>query len=622
MALLDSLNPAQLQAVTSESETILTLAGAGSGKTRVLTHRIGHLVNNRVGTSNMLALTFTRLAAKEMKERLIALIGEDMTKKLFCGTFHSFCVKVLREWGHMVGVEPNFTIYDEEDRKAIIETIISDFKFKNVKVFDVFRYLCQWGKALFMLGDSGKVINEYLYQLKQNNALDMDMLLHKTNDLFNIDMVRSYYRNIYHYVFVDEYQDTSNTQVSIIKSLQPENIFVVGDDFQSIYGWRGANVQNILLFNSSINYPDAETIKLEHNYRSTTQIVEAANNLISYNESQTEKTLITQKEGEPISFATYEDEILEAQGVAEIIRELSFENLFNLYYKDFAILSRTNHQLITAKTVLDRAGIPCQLVNNQGDIFKKTAVREILTYMTAAHNPSDNVAVRKAFRIPEPRATVLDMERWELQALDAELPLMDVFEHSDHSGAQEFTKLINDIRCIMKSDFQDVEHIFQCIIEILGMEKYLSDRGLTNRIEQMDEAYNRILKWQGIQKELGEDYGYDTFLRYLNTRDIQEKLVQEDINAVKLLTVHAAKGLEFPVVFLVGLNQGVFPAGKAEDMEEERRLMYVAITRAKERLHVSNSKVRSQWGGEKVICEPSQFLREIREKRAAAGAAS
>ena len=609
MALLDGLNPAQLQAVTSESPTILTLAGAGSGKTRVLTHRIAHLVQNRVSTTNMLALTFTRLAAKEMKERLVGLIGEDMTRKLFCGTFHSFCVKVIREWGHLVGVEPNFTIYDEEDKQAIIEAIIRDFKYKNVKLFDVFRHLAQWDKALFILGDTGKVISEYIFRLKQNNALDLDMLLHRTNDLFEIGQVRDYYRNVYRYAFVDEYQDTSNTQNSIIKGLEPDNLFVVGDDFQAIYGWRGANVQNILLFNSSINYPDAEVVKLEQNYRSTAQIVRAANNLISHNESQTEKTLIAQKEGDPVSCTVSNDEEQETTGVAAVIKDLGIDN-----FSDVAVLARTNRQLQTVKSILEREGIPCQLVNNQDDVFKKKAVRDVLNYISAALNPANNVLARKAFSIPEPRATALDMERWELKALDAELPLMDILEHSDHPGAQEFTALIRSIRDVMANECQDAEHIFTRTIEILDMEEYLSAGGLFNRVEQVKMVQERILKWQAVQHELGEDTSYSTFLRYLNTRDIQEKLVQEKVNAVKLLTIHAAKGLEFPVVFLVGMNQGVFPAGQAADMEEERRLMYVAVTRAKDRLYLSRTNVRSQWGGKQVICEESQFLGEMKRR--------
>lgn len=605
MALLDGLNPAQLQAVTSESKTILTLAGAGSGKTRVLTHHIAYQVQNRVSTSNMLALTFTRLAAKEMKERLTALIGEDLAKNLFCGTFHSFCVKVIREWGHLVGIEPNFTIYDEDDRRAIIEAIIRDFKFKNVKVLDVFKYIAQWDKALFLLDDTGKVISEYLYQLKQNNALDFDMLIHRANDLLEKNQVREYYRNIYRYVFVDEFQDTSSSQDHIIQKLSPEHLFVVGDDYQGIYGWRGANIYNILNFN--VINQNVETIKLEQNYRSTTQIIEAANNLISYNVDQTEKTLVAQRNGEPISYMVYDDEIVEAQSIASTIREMEIEN-----FSDVAILARTNNQLMTAKLVIERAGIPCQIINNQDDVFKKQSVHDVLIYISAAHNPTDNISVRRAFQIPESRATALDVEKWELKALDAELPLMDILQHSNHSGAQEFSHLITIVKMEMAGENQDAAHIFDYTIEVLKLKEYLSERNLHNRIEQLNEAYERIIKWQEIQQELGLNYDYDTFLRYLNTRDIQEKLVQENVNAVKLLTVHAAKGLEFPVVFLVGMNQGVFPSSRAVNMEEERRLMYVAITRAKDLLHVSWSKMRSLWGGKQTICEPSQFLLEMR----------
>jgi len=604
--LLDGLNEQQAQAVTSDSPVILTLAGAGSGKTRVLTHRIAHLVENRVSTSNMLALTFTRLAAKEMKERLIRLIGENNAKKLFCGTFHSFCVKVLREWGNLINIEPNFTIYDEEDRRAIVEAIISEFKFKKVKVSDVLKHLGQWDKALFMLGDEGKVIKEYLYQLKQNNALDLDMLLHKTNDLLDIDQVRDYYRNIYRYVFVDEYQDTSSPQDSIIQKLSPENLFVVGDDYQGIYGWRGANIQNILLFNSSIRYPDAEVVKLEQNYRSTNQIVKAANSLISHNVNQTHKTLIAGRDGEPVTITFFGDEKVEAKGIAGAIRQLGIDD-----YSNAAVLARTNRQLLYIKGFLDQQGIPCQLVNNQDDVFKMPVVKDVLTCIQAAHNPKDNVVVKKAFRILQPNSVLWNMDLWELQAVDKELSLMEILEGSEHPEAVGFLDLVSKIKEVLNEDFQDAEHVFLQTISILGLRESLAEMNLTYRINHLDDAHKQISRWQEVQNGIGLGEDYATFIQYLNTRDIQEKLVQEKVNAVKLLTVHAAKGLEFSVVFIAGMNQGLFPAGQTKDMEEERRLFYVALTRAKDRVHITRSLKQTMWGKKLVAMEPSMFLLEI-----------
>lgn len=602
MQTLLNLDTAQTRAVTSESKVILDLAGAGSGKTRVLVHRIANLVNNRVGTSNMLALTFTRLAGREMKERLIPLIGEDNVKNLFCGTFHSFCVKVLREWGSKIGVEPTFSIYDEDDRRQVIENIIHDFKYKTKSDEVINHFVKKWDKA--MLGDAGKVIAEYQYQLKQNNALDLDMLLRKTIELLDIEEVRSYYHNLYRYVFVDEYQDTSDHQMAIIKKLNPDHLFVVGDDFQAIYGWRGANVQNILYF--TLHFPDAEIIKQENNYRSTRQIVEAANNLISYNTEQTDKKLIALREGPPVEVNEYETEFEEARAILKKIKELKIED-----YSQVAILARTNSQLYNIKNIIGRE-IPCQLVNNQGDPFKKPGVAEIISFIRAASNLLDNNAVKKVINLPTPRLTKLQLEKLELEAMYNDVPLFDLLENSNDYHIKKFVQQISRVKDYFENECSDAEKVYLETAKILGWSEYLKEHNQGNRLEQFEDAHQRIAQWQVVQKELNEDYSIRTFLRYLCTRDIQEKLLQEKVNAVKLLTVHAAKGLEFPVVFLVGMNQGVFPNRKS-DIEEERRLAYVAITRAKDRLYISRARQRISKNGYEQIMEPSQFLEEIKK---------
>ncbi len=934
LPLLNNLDTAQHQAVTSNSKVILDLAGAGSGKTRVLVHRIAKQVADRVGTSNMLALTFTRLAAREMKNRLVPLIGMENVKTLFCGTFHSFCVKVLREWGHKVGVESTFSIYDEDDRREIIEAIIRDFKYK-AKPEMVIDHLGTWDKSLFMLGDAGKVIAEYLYQLRQNNALDLDMLMHKTNDLLDIEEVRSYYQNIYHRIFIDEYQDTSNPQVAIIKKLNPDNLFVVGDDFQcwdgnsivltpngpkkvrdltpgdyvqsvvsgrpafmeltakseprkniiiqittqsgarlsvsprhkcfaslpkmgngywfvylmyrrdkgfrlgvtrggldgilaartnpeqpeklwlisrnsskaeayfqetslslkysiptcpyfpngralglgqeqldqifcsfgnngfallqdigfeldyphyvpfgatrkktshsqvflylnnlvkghcmvsykktgkrirrvfsgrqayiearnyaeqvareegahivmerychekrnhlsviptnglyptmkipvvqdngsialeeivsieqtaekdtyhlevsgtgivvadkvvshnSIYGWRGANVQNILLFTAQHAFPNAEVVKQENNYRSTRQIVEAANNLISYNENQTDKLLVAQKDGPPVEVRVYATEVDEAQAILDTIRELGITD-----YSLVAVLARTNSQLYTIKSVLGRK-IPCQLVNHQDDPFKKPGAQMVINFIRAASNLLDNNSIKKAMNIPAPRFSKLQMEKWELEATQYEIPYFDVLENSTDDQVKAFVRQVLAVKHYFENECSDAEKVYLETSRILGLNAYFTEKRLYNRLEQIREAQNRLIRWQEVQKELNEDISFRTFLRYLCTRDIQEKILQEKVDAVKLLTVHAAKGLEFPVVFLVGMNQGVYPS-KRSDIEEERRLGYVAITRAMERLYISRAEMREARNGFIKNTEPSQFLEEIKKPK-------
>lgn len=608
MQLLNTLNEEQRQAVTSNAPVIRCLAGAGSGKTRVLTGRIAYLhQEQRVGTSNMLALTFTRLAAKEMKERLTTLVGTQEINKLFCGTFHSFCVQVLREWGHMVGIEPNFTIYDEEDRQALLQAIINDLNAKKVKIGMLLTNMQVWDKV-WPDGDLGRVAHEYYYRLRQHNALDLDLLLHRTNDLLDMESVRNYYSNIYKYVFVDEFQDTNSPQTGILIKLQPQSLFVVGDDFQSIYGWRGANVHTIINFGPVAGFPDPETVKLEQNYRSTKNIVEAANQLISNNLYQTEKKLISDRPGAPIiCYETYNEQA-EENLVADYICENQQDT--DRKWSDYAILARTNAKLHKVKAAFDMRQIPCQIVNAGGDVFKKPIVKGILEFISAASNPSDNITVKKAFSFPEPRSTSYQMDKWELAALNNEIPLLDVIENSDEPGAKDFDRLIRDMRQVLDEDGHDVESVFVKSDELLGMYAKLLDKGLLNRWEDVKEARRQIVRWKRVQEEMNGPISYDAFLRWLRTKDIQERLLQEEKDAVKLLTVHAAKGLEFPVVVIAGMNQGVFPSKRAEDMEEERRLFYVAITRAKDQLVITRANERVVWGNHVEATEPSQFLSE------------
>lgn len=611
-ASLVEMNEQQFIAVTSDAKTIRCLAGAGSGKTRVLTGRMGYLHNEkRVGTSNMLALTFTRLAAKEMKDRLNKLIGPEEAKKLFVGTFHSFCVKVLREWGSQTGIEPNFTIYDEEDRQALLQAIISDLGAKKVKMPNLLANMQVWDKV-WPEGDFGRVVHEYYYRLAQCNALDLDLLLHRTNDLLDIDQVRDYYRNIYRYVFVDEFQDTNTAQGSILLNLMPQSLFVVGDDFQSIYGWRGANVHTIINFGPVNGFPEPETVKLEINYRSTKPIVDAANRLIAHNVNQTEKTLTTDRDGNPIACYEFDTEKKEFEFVASGIKGIMQEygSRKHISWRDFAVLARTNKQLQRLEEILNIWQVPCKIVNAGGDIFKKPVVKGVLDFIAAASNPTDNVTVKKAFSFPEPRATALQMDKWELKSLQDDIPLLDVIENSAEPGADEFDCLIRKMRQVLQEDGQDVEDVFGRGYRLLQVQEAMETKGLENRWNDIQEALCQIIRWKDVQRKLGASISYDVFLRWLRTKDIQERLLQEEEDSVRLLTIHAAKGLEFPAVFIIGMNQGVFPSKRSEDLEEERRLFYVAITRAKDNLVVTRAKERIVWGEHTEPTEPSQFLME------------
>jgi DNA helicase-2/ATP-dependent DNA helicase PcrA len=606
MSLLDGLNDQQLQAATSGNPIILNLAGAGSGKTRVLTHRIAYLhQEKRVGTSNVLAITFTRLAAKEMKERAMKLVGKGEGYKLTIGTFHSFCVRVLKEWGHLVSLEKNFTIYGEEDRRAIIQSCIDELGYKRVKLQDVLDNL-----YVVLPDDSpvAKVAKEYYYRLKRNNAVDLDGLLFFAKEAIAFPQAQAELQNRYRYVFVDEFQDTSDTQMEIIELLNPSNLFVVGDDFQSIYGWRKANVRNIIEFPDK--YQDCEVVKLERNYRSTKQIVSAANTLIKHNLSQTEKALIADRDGADIRYLVMPDDGIEAMNVADLIvgeREISDS------WSDIAVLARTNRQLQKVKEALDRKNIPSLIVSSQDDIFKNHDIRMLIAFIEAAINPLDDMNVRKVINFPEARVTDLEIQNIELKALDLGQSLSDVMFIGTEKE-KEFLKLLALIR-LGSDEYESTIGVIEETIHQLDLRIHYHNEGLNNRLEDLAAMFLEVDKWQNVQNSLGESCGIYSFLKWLKTKDLQEKLVQE-VDAVKLMTVHASKGLEFPVVFIIGMNQNVFPSKRTEDMEEERRLFYVAITRAKDRLYLTRPEYRVAYpGGPMKFQVESQFIREINVKQ-------
>jgi len=606
MNLLTGLNEQQLQAVTSDNPIILNLAGAGSGKTRVLTHRIAHLhQEKRVGTSNILALTFTRLAAKEMKERAMKLVGTSEGHKLTIGTFHSFCVRILKEWGHLVSLEKNFTIYTEDDRRAIIQSCIDELGYK-VKLQDVLDNL-----YVVFSDDSpvAKVAREYYYRLKRNNAIDLDGLLFFAKEVLAFSKAQMELQNRYRYVFVDEFQDTNDIQLEIIQLLNPYNLFVVGDDAQSIYQFRGANVRNIIDFPNK--YSECEVIKLEQNYRSTKQIVAAANMLIKHNLSQTEKALITDRDGADIIYMVMPDDGIEAMNVADMI---SVESRLTESWSDIAVLARTNRQLQKIKENLDRRNIPSLIVSSQDDVFKKHDIRMIIAFIEAAINPLDDTNVRKVINFPEARFTDLDIQNLELKALNIGQSLSEVMQIGTVKE-RLFYQLLESAKESSKERETALEVIEEAIHQ-LDLRYHYYNEGLNNRAEDLVTMFTEVERWQNVQESLGEPNGIFSFLKWLRMKDIQEKLVQEKVDVVKLMTVHASKGLEFPVVFVIGMSQNVFPSKRTEDMEEERRLFYVAITRAKDRLYLTRPEQRVAYpGGPMVLQMESQFIREINVER-------
>ncbi|MGG3874704.1 ATP-dependent helicase [Brevibacillus laterosporus] len=607
--LLDGLNNEQATAVISKSPVILCLAGAGTGKTKTLTTRISYLHEElRVGTSNMLALTFTRLAGMEMKERIGKLIGEEQAKKLFCNTFHSFCVYVLREWGSRVGLEPNFSIYDQDDQKAIILAILDEFKY-DAKFKHVLDDVGQISRGIedYWSYDSEQAAREYLYRLKHSNAISLDDLLIKTLELMKQEDIAAYYRNQYKYVYVDEFQDTDNVQMDIIRYMAPANLFVVGDDYQAIYGFRGANVQNILSFPDE--YKECEVIKLERNYRSTAPIVLAANNLIKHNENRTDKKLITGRGGSDI-------ELVDAIG--SIGEEANFvvSTVYEHVQKggklaDIAILARTNGQLELVQEKLTEAKLAAVVVNKNADPLKRSDIKKLINFMALVVNPQDEKAMWSCINFPTNRitdlekATLLSSGKWS-----SERPL-DALRIEGNTKVKAFTRIVDTLRDFGDVRFFDIDayEAMRQAAYAIGLKQHYTDNSLQNRIDDMLAALKYVKRWCLQQDVTGDRNNIEAFLKWLRIRDIHD-FFRKDVDAVQLLTVHGSKGLEFDTVILIGMNQGTFPSKKTEDMEEERRLMYVAITRAKRRLILTRPREIALYGKKTFQPNLSQFILE------------
>lgn len=600
MTLLDGLNKEQYQAVISESSRILCLAGAGTGKTRVLTHRIAHLNDeHRVGTSNMLALTFTRLAGKEMKERVMDLVGEAEGQKLFCNTFHAFCVKVLKEYGHRIGLESNFMIYDQGDRDSIIRRIISEFHYDT----SVNKVLQELQLPSDEKTEEAKVARELAYRLKQNNAIDLDGLLSSTQYLLNEHQdVRESYRQQFKYVFVDEFQDTSDVQMKIIRLLEPENLFVVGDDFQAIYGWRGADVTNILEFTKI--YPECEVIQLSRNYRSTEPIVSASNRLIKHNENQTDKQLITDVSGVEVEFWVSGSETEEIERIIERL------NQYNGSLSDVAILARTNKQLDFASNLLKENDISNVVLSNRNDPLKDSAVQSVIGFLELVVNSKESWKIKNLINFPEPRLRPMQLEEVELSAIEEDVTFLEALEANKGKfpSVAPFFSIVDRLKKEAVYDM-DAATAFRAVVHVMGLITFYKDKGLDNRIERLAMARDKIERWVKVQQRLGESDRPEAFLRWLVTKDIQEKLMDE-FEGVRLMTVHGAKGLEYDNVFVIGLNEGTFPSLRG-DIEEERRLMYVAATRAKRKLFISRASSVRSFSGEAEYREPSRFIAEM-----------
>lgn len=632
--LLAGLNKEQQQAVKTTEGPLLIMAGAGSGKTRVLTHRIAYiLLEKGVNPYNILAITFTNKAAREMKERINVILG-GAADEIWISTFHSMCVRILRRDIDRIGINRNFTILDTTDQLSVIKGILKD---KNIdsKKFDPRGILSAISSAKNELIDAkqyGKytgnyfenivsdVFEEYEKRLLKNHSLDFDDLIMKTIQLFKrVPEVLEYYQRKFQYIHVDEYQDTNKAQYQLVHLLAAkfQNLCVVGDSDQSIYGWRGADISNILSFEK--DYPNAKVILLEQNYRSTKNILQAANHVISNNMKRKPKNLWTDNEkGEKIQYFRADTEQGEALFVTGKIKELVETK--QRKFSDFAILYRTNAQSRAMEEILVKANVPYTIVGGT-KFYDRKEIKDLLAYLRLVANLDDDISFVRIINVPKRGIGATSLDRIAQYALQNEMSMFRALGEVERIGLP--AKAMNACR-----DF------YQMISGLNQMQEYLSVMELTEEVIKRTE-YREMLKAEktleaesrlenideflSVTKNFEESSEEQTLIAFLTdlalVADIDQLDKEENVkDTVVLMTLHSAKGLEFPVVFLIGLEEGVFPHSRSlmeeNDMEEERRLMYVGITRAEEELYLTNAQIRTLYGHTNIN-PASRFIEEI-----------
>lgn len=630
----ETLNDMQQMAVFHTEGPLLILAGAGSGKTRVLTHRIAYLMEEKhVSPYNIMAITFTNKAAAEMRNRVNKIVGFG-AEQVWVSTFHSACVRILRRYIDRIGYSTDFTIYDTDDQKRLMKNVIkdlnldskiykengmlnkiSDFKNKLMTTGDV----ASMARTDFKMLNVSKIYDNYQEALKKNNALDFDDLIMKTVQLFTkCPEVLESYQDRLQYIMVDEYQDTNAAQFAFVKLLakKHQNLCVVGDDDQSIYKFRGADITNILQFEKY--FPNARVIKLEQNYRSTKNILEAANAVIHNNEGRKDKTLWSDNEkGDKIDLYQAEDGYSEAEMVASTIKEDVDNGRSD--YSDYAILYRTNNQSRVLEEKLMMKNIPYKIIGGQ-NFYQRKEIKDIIAYLRVISNPTDDIAVERIINVPKRGigATTVDKVKDYARAYGMDLyeALMDVENIPGLSRAAGKIKKFTDLIEGYKKDeyYGEIEKLIKDILDDTG---YVSELAAENtdeangRIENIDELVSKIVEYQ----ENAEDPVLSEFLEEVALVSEIDNL-SEDSSYVVLMTVHSAKGLEFPYVFLCGMEDGLFPgymsimSGDNEELEEERRLCYVAITRAMKKLTISYAKKRMV-RGEMQYNIVSRFVKEV-----------
>ncbi|WP_239256528.1 DNA helicase PcrA [Listeria ilorinensis] len=633
--LIKGLNTEQKQAVQTTEGPLLIMAGAGSGKTRVLTHRIAYLIKERdVNPYNILAITFTNKAAREMKSRIGNLLG-GIAESIWISTFHSMCVRILRRDIDRIGYERNFTILDSSDQLSVIKGILKD---KNIdaKKYEPRGILASISNAKNELMDAreyakeasgyydkmvAEVYAEYEKKLKKNQALDFDDLIMVTIQLFErIPDVLEHYQHKFQYIHVDEYQDTNRAQYTLVQLLAAKykNLCVVGDSDQSIYGWRGADISNILSFEK--DYPNAQTILLEENYRSTKRILEAANHVIENNHNRKPKNLWTNNdEGKKIFYHKALTEKEEASYVVSKIQEEIRNN--NRPLTDFAILYRTNAQSRVMEEFFMKSSIAYTMVGGT-KFYDRKEIKDILAYLRLISNNDDDISLTRIINVPKRGVGAGSLEKLARTAAAYDLTLFEVLERVELAGlSTKISKQLVEFYSLVKNftqmqDYLSVTELVEEVLEKTGYRTMLKNERTIEaqtRLENIDEFLSVT---QNFEKE-SEDKTLIAFLTDLALVADVDQLDDEDDEqqgAVTLMTLHSAKGLEFPVVFLVGLEEGIFPHSRAlfeeDEMEEERRLAYVGITRAEEELYLTSAYSRMIYG-RSTTNQESRFIGEI-----------
>ena len=645
MNYLDELNQAQRAPVVHKDGPVMVIAGAGSGKTRVLTYRIAYLMQQGVDPFNILALTFTNKAAREMKERIGRIVGPSEARNLWMGTFHSVFARILREEASKLGFPRDFTIYDQQDSHRLISAIIKEmgldkdvYKYKQIasrissyknNLITVRAYYenpeLQEADAMAKHPRLGEIYRNYVDRCFKAGAMDFDDLLLRTNELLNVfPEVLAKYQQRFRYIMVDEYQDTNHSQYLIVRALADrfQNICVVGDDAQSIYAFRGANIDNI--FNFQKDYRNVGVYRLEQNYRSTRNIVEAANNVIEHNKARLEKVVWTDNEsGNLIKVHRSPTDADEGRFVAGTIFEEAMQ------HGDFAVLYRTNMQSRAIEDALRKRDIPYRIYGGLS-FYQRKEIKDLLAYFRLAINENDEEALHRIINFPARGIGDTTMERLSLCANEFKLPIFTIIKQLDimdyglkiNSPTRvrllEFAHMIQSFGIMVETHdaFTLAEHIAKRTGILNEFKKDGTPEGI-ERLQNIEELLNGIRDFVEGQKEIEEATGsLAEFLQDVALATDLDKEVEDD-NRVSLMTIHLAKGLEFPYVFIVGMEEDLFPSALSQntrtEMEEERRLFYVALTRAEKQAYLTYTENRYRWG-KLMDAEPSRFIEEIDER--------